>query len=358
MKNSPSILGFDASLGRKVRIDPPASLKEGTYRKIREALANGKAAQARDLVDFSVLESRVIYDLYSQWRRDIERYLYSKLPLAVVQNELKRIRELTACYHPGVRERDTTWSSLLAAAETAKTECDASNTSDPSGPVRDLWRALHDSDVDFLSGLMDVVVRILGESALGEMYEEVLGDWFRARYQRFDVSKASWEQVFSLIVYLTFESMHGHLCGPERDGSMSYEEFDDRVTFTFAPCGSGGRTVLGEQRDGLPPLMDSPFRYRVMQEEHDFAWNKKGVCTYCVHCCVLTEKMPMEKFGYPARVVDPPVYPNDGNAVCRWTVYRRPEDVPAAVYERVGLVKPQPGSELGSDAYSKRHAVE
>lgn len=352
------LLGRSDILGRQVRIDPPESLAVGTYTKIEEALAEGDSAGAARLIDFFVDEARVIFDLYAQWRRDIRRFLDHKLTQATLEPELERIDALVSGVHPAMMSsRETAWAEICSTAAELKAHAALPGRFEALNELRERWRTLHDSDVDFMMGLMDIAVRHLGEESLGEMYEKwVIGEWFDTRYSRFDVSKTSWEEAFRLIVYLTFESMHGHLSGPGRAGSMAYEEFDDRVTFTFAPCGSGGRSVVGEPLDGLKPLMEAPFRYRVLEGEHAFAWNKKGVCTYCAHCCVLTEKLPMEKFGYPIRVVDPPTYPNDGKAVCRWTVYRRPEDVPAAVYERLGLVKPAAGATLGSKGFTDKAA--
>jgi hypothetical protein len=345
------LLGRSEALGRQVRIDSPASLASGTYNKIRDALTENDLDAARSLIDFFVDEARIIFDIYTQWRRDIRRYLDSKLAHDLLEQEVRQIQLLVAGAHPGMGDsRDEAWAAICSSAAQLKTLAPlAAHRFEALDEVRERWRTLHDSDVDYMMGLMDIVVHRLGEASLGEMYEDwVIGEWFDTRYARFDVAKTSWSEAFRLIVYLTFESMHGHLSGPDRDGSIKYEEFDDRVTFTFAPCGSGGRSVVGEPRDGLRPLMEAPFRYRVLRQEHPFAWNKKGVCTYCAHCCVLTEKLPMEKFGYPIRVVDPPTYPNDGKAVCRWTVYRRVEDVPATVYERLGISKRPAGTRLGS----------
>lgn len=348
------LLGHDAVLGRRVRIDPPASLAVGTYTKIREALT-ADADAAKPLIDFFVEEARVVFDLYTQWRRDIRRFLDGRLEAGQLHPEVRRVQELVATAHPAmVSSRETAWAGMCAAAAGLKALSGTSpDRFEALNGLREQWRTIHDSDVDFMMGLMDIAVRLLGEESLGEMYEKwVLGEWFDTRYSRFDVSKTSWDEAFRLIVYLTFESMHGHLSGADRDGTMAYEEFDDRVSFTFSPCGSGGRSVVGEPRDALRPLMEPPYRFRVLEREHAFAWNKKGVCTYCAHCCVLTEKLPMQKFGYPIRVVDPPTYPNDGKAVCRWTVYRRVEDVPAAVYERLGLAKPAAGAALGSAGFA------
>jgi hypothetical protein len=65
--------------------------------------------------------------------------------------------------------------------------------------------------------------------------------------------------------------------------------------------------------------------------------------------------MPIEAFGYPVRVVDPPLYPNNGDAVCRWTVYRTPDAVPESVYARLGYRKPAADAVLGSAGLASRN---
>ena len=343
-------------LKRPIRADDWAGLAVGTYRRLIQAIESGDAAGRSDLAGFFVIEARVIFDIYTQWRRDTRRCLLDKgVPEAELAAEEARVRELALAARPQVIEdRDAAWAEVERLAREAVAGRDALAAAQR---MKDVWRHLHDSEVDYLSGLFDLVIRRFGEAALGDMYENwVIGDWFAKRYKRFDTSHFAWEDAFPLIVYLTFESMHGHLSGPGRQGDVAFEEHDDRVVFTFAPCGSGGRTVVGEPLDGTPPRMEPPNRFKVLEEAHDFAWNTPGVCTYCAHCCVLTEKMPIDAFGYPVRVVDPPLYPNTGDAMCRWTVYRRPEDVPAAVYERLGRRKPPPGSPLGSAGRAEREA--
>jgi hypothetical protein len=346
------LLGWSDSLGRTRRMDPWSSLATSTYLKIAEAVQRNETSQIPSLCDFFVAEARVIFDIYTAWRRDIRRFLEAKLPNEVCVSEIARIDELIAAHHGTelVVAREAAWERVDGTAGLVKASAHSPfDALKELARLKELWRKLHDGDVDYISGLMDIVVRQLGESALGEMYEEwVLGDWFAKRYARFDVSRTKWNEAFELLVYLSFEAMHGHLCGPERDGSVGFEEFEDRVKLTFAPCGSGGRTVNGEPRDSLPALMEPPFNFQVTQNEHRFAWNRKGICAYCAHCCVLLEKLPIEKFGYPVRVVEPPVYPNNGSEKCSWTIYRRLEDIPASVYERLGYVKPAPGSRLGS----------
>jgi len=62
-----------------------------------------------------------------------------------------------------------------------------------------------------------------------------------------------------------------------------------------------------------------------------------------VHCCQLQQRIPIERLGFPVRVVDPPVW--DGGSdrpSCSWTVYRDPSLIPPAAYERVGFAPPVP----------------
>jgi hypothetical protein len=342
-------LTLHPELKRPVRAEDWDGLASGTYHRISQALKDG-APDRQELTDYFVTEARIIFDIYTQWRRDTLRYLEASLgALSEWQAELERVHALSLLGRPALlADRNAAWAQILNLAEAVKLKVQSQAQADLD-EMKDLWRHLHDSEVDYLAGLFDMVIRHLGEPALGEMYEKwVIGDWFDKRYKRFDISSFSWESAFPLIVYLTFESMHGHLAGPARLGDVRFESFDDRVEFTFAPCGSGGRTVIGEPLDGTPARMAPPYAYKVLEQKHDFAWNLEGVCTYCAHCCILTEKMPIAAFGYPVRVVDPPLYPNDGHAVCKWTVYRTPQAVPVRVYHRLGFVKPEPGATLGS----------
>jgi hypothetical protein len=57
------------------------------------------------------------------------------------------------------------------------------------------------------------------------------------------------------------------------------------------------------------------------------------------------EEMPMDRFGYPVRVIDPPTYPDTDRdpAVrqkCQWQMFKDPTKVPEEYYTRVGRTKP------------------
>ena len=59
--------------------------------------------------------------------------------------------------------------------------------------------------------------------------------------------------------------------------------------------------------------MEPPYNWKVSEEKHDWNHFEPGVCFYCAHCIILMEHMPMDRFGYPVRVVDPPRYPDTNN---------------------------------------------
>jgi hypothetical protein len=86
--------------------------------------------------------------------------------------------------------------------------------------------------------------------------------------------------------------------------------------------------------------MEAPYGWGVTTEKHDFAWNTTGVCYYCSNCCVVMQLKPIDAFGYPVRVVEPPTYPATSHAKCTWHVYKDPTSVPERYYEAVGREKP------------------
>ena len=124
-------------------------------------------------------------------------------------------------------------------------------------------------------------------------------------------------------------------------------EETDRVIFRFNPCGSGGRTMRSDGVDDGIARMDPPYGFAVTSKSHDWAWNTEGVCLYCVHCCQLQERVPIQRLGFPLRVVDPPVWRAGAErSSCSWTIYRDPSQVPESSYQRVGLAPPRK-NELG-----------
>ena len=186
------------------------------------------------------------------------------------------------------------------------------------------------------------------------MYRDyVIGPLFEFRYSRLDVSKRDWKECFEDLIYQTIESMRGHLSNPERTGDIDVAEFDDRIEMRFKPCGSGGRSSAGDLIGGSPSRHLAPFYFRTIEGKYDFVGRRRGVCLYCAHCTIMMEKLSIEKFGYPTRIVEPPNF-QEGINECKYIMYKNLRDIPEEIYERNGEKKPGASEALGSEG---RHYV-
>lgn len=353
-----SIMAFNEDLGRMVRVESWSGLKVSTYRRILESLGRDSKGDSIDLIDYFLEEALICKRLLDQWVLDTRKFLlfkgYGEKHLAELNLEVNRTIDTDrrrACWN-----RDDGWDKFTnlqgALKKSVEEDFEAGASEKLLVDMKEAWRIAHDLDVDYLMGLYNAVMCKYGEDAIREMYEDfTIKDWFDKRYARFDVSKHNWEDIYPLLTFLSFEAMHGHLCGEGREGDVEYQDLGDRIEMQFDPCGSGGRAYRGEPLEGTGPRMEAPYHYKAIEGAYDFTWNKAGICTYCAHCCILTEKMPAEKFGYPVRIVEPPAYPAGKDAKCKYIIYKNPRDIPVRYYHRVGMEKPEKHQALGSDHF-------
>jgi hypothetical protein len=302
-----------APAGREVRPGTWAQQARPTPDVIEEAVANGRLGDAARLARHLVVEAQEIHDLYTAWAGEIPAEL-ERRGVAATQLEGS-----TGAFDP-----EAEWAAFRRAIEAFAQGCDAGAPSVAAlDEALETWRAAHDRHRDVVAGWIDVAVTRLGEDHLGDLWRTLQADGIAA-YARYDVTVNPWTQSRTLLLQTAIEGMHGHLGGPRGRGEVEVAEHSDRVELRFSPCGSGGRIRQAE-------------RFGVTTERHDWAWNATGVCHYCVHCCVLQQLEPIDRLGYPARVIDPPLRPGDA---CTWTVYDDPSLVPEEAYRRVGRRKP------------------
>jgi hypothetical protein len=339
------VLHFSETLGRRVRSDATwADAAVSTYTKAAEAINAGEWNRAAEYVDFFVDEAAVIYGVFRGLIPDAISFLAAR---GVARPQLldinRRLLDLIRLPDGRPFVARSRWADFQAEVRECTLACGA-NDHDLAlaqlAELKEIWRQIQDRDVDHLYGLLNEAVVLWGEPVVGEFWDAIIGPLFESRYEKFDVARRPWEDSLWTNVYLAFEAMRGHLVGPDREGNMEFSEDADRYTWRFDPCGSGGRSMRGDTVEGSPPRMESPFEYGVTKGEYDFAWNKKGVCYYCVNCCVVMQLMPIAKFGYPVRVVEPPTYPDKREAKCVWHVYKDPAKVPERYYADVGRTKP------------------
>ena len=354
---SDTVIRYVPALGRRVR--------EGTWEdqaisgitKMQEAISHEQWDEAARFGNYFVDEALVCFQLYRQWGSDLLAFLRGRGidPVSLASANAEIVAKLA---RPDGRpfDRNRMWNEFREGVETFVALCHRERGEQALHVLDDFvetWRQLHDRDVDHTYGLMSEIVEQLGERAIGEMYDNLLIPLFVWRYEKFDIDKHRWEEALQLLMQVCFEAARSHLFGAERRGDMEVIEYDDRFVLSFDPCGSGGRTVRGDEIEGTPPRMEEPYNWRVSKEPHSWNHFQEGVCLYCSHCIRLMEEIPIDRFGYPVRVVDPPRYvPGKPELAqkCQYTMYKDPTAVPEEVYERVGRKKTGRFGSVANDA--------
>jgi hypothetical protein len=336
-------------LGRATRTGAWADQAVSTHRLVADAVTDGRDQDAAELARYTLVEMAEVFELFPGFFDSARQFLVREgvLP-AELQGEEEQLerRSPAVAALPGLAE---SWRAYEAAVGNFAYACDTGHGAGAMPAFEAAlshWRLAHDLACNRVYLFADVCGRRLGEERVEEFWDELMAGFYPSR-DRFDIERASWEDSVEILALDTAETFRGHLSGPGRVGDIEIVEDSGRIVFSFSPCGSGGRAFVDDGTGAGVP-MDDPDRFGVTTRPHDWSWGKAGVCLYCVHCCQLQERIPIRRFGYPLRVVDPPVWPEGrGKGRCTWTIYKDLSEIPAEAYERVGEHKP---AELGSIA--------
>ncbi len=345
-------LTWSKEIGKRVRQGPWTDQAISTARKFEDALDAGQLELAAQLVDYFMEEAKVVYVIYDVWSEGFRGWLSKE---GVGEAELgevdARLRRLLAFPDGSEYEPRGRWAAMAASAGTVANLLRAYEVPVPEARVRfdelrESWRQLHDRGADYMSGLLTFIAEHFGEEAIENCYRFVLEPYLQERYAPFDIRRQPYEETIYRNLYLSFEAMRGHLCGPERSGDLEFTENEDSYVIAFDPCGSGNRSLRGDTVEDTGPRPEPPYNFGVTKDRHDWAWNEEGVCYYCAHCCFALERWPAEQWGHPLRIVDSPRYPEetagDEPKRCTWTIYKSIEAIPESAYRRIGLEKPSP----------------
>jgi len=347
MSGEPELFEYSESLGRVVRTGSWEDQSVGTYSKLLECISTESIDDASEYARFFVQEAKVIHSLHTRLIPDLTDFLLqgglSEESVASIEGRIEPLLVLPDgrpfdrdAMLAEVEERGTALVGAIEASDWHRAEALAAE-------LKETWRRLKDRDGDHAYGLIDAVVVNLGEDKLGAMWDSVIRPLFDWRYAKFDVAVQPWEDSLDQLMMVACESMRAHLVGVDRTGDFELREYEDRYVLRFDPCGSGGRFVRGDTIEGTPSRMEPPYNWSVSKEPHTWNHGKVGICHYCTHCITLMEEMPIDRFGYPVRVVDPPIYPDNdptSRQFCQWQMFKSPEAVPVEYYERVGRSKP------------------
>ncbi len=329
----------DPVVGHPIRAGGWSAQARSSYDLAQDALADERFEDAAALARHTVEEARECYELYPAWYAQIGAVLRAEtVESAALAAGEARLQALTAHEDGTPFDMDRGWAAYTAAIDAVVEACgarDRTAAGDALERARTLWQETHDKGCDLVYGMLDLAVRLLGEARLGPLWDELLAEMYET-YDEYDTAVHPWPRSMHRLIAIAALSLRGHLSGPGRRGAITVAEERDRWVLSFDPCGSGGRTYRGAGARMLPP-----HDFAVTTEPHDWAWGKTGVCAYCVHCCQLNQRMPIRRFGYPTRVIDPPTWPAaQAGGVCRWSIYKDPSLVPADAYESVGYAAP------------------
>jgi len=335
-------------LGYRTRTGDWPAQQRATYDLCLDALADERWDDAIALVEHTVLEAREPHELYRDWADGIRDYMLAEgVPATVIAADEEALLETLVLDDGKPFDADDGWAQTTAHAANAVRACerhDADFAAMELERSRRVWQATHDRKCDWVQGMVAIAAKHLGEDCVGPLWDRLMAPIF-ANYEKYDCDRRAWAESAELILRVTVDSLRGHLTGAHRRGEIEYVEEPGRRGFRFTPCGAGGRNFTADGGRGFP----------LTQAEHDWAWNRKGVCLYCVHCCAVSERNPIRRYGYPARVIEPPYENETGRRdFCTWWVYDDPHDVPAEVYRRTGNTKPD---EIGGNATRRRNAA-
>jgi hypothetical protein len=336
-ENPAAPVGYEPSLGRTARTGSWEQQAKGTFRSAAEHLAAGNADAAADLIEVAVLEADELRDVYERWPAATADWIRGRgVPAADIDAAISRLGTLVG--EQAMAGIQVEWPRFTAAVQTAAAACRrrAAGAADAIEYARTTWQGIHDRAVDRVAGLIDVAVRLVGEDGLGDLWDFLMADWYDVHTRRYALDNQPWSDSAHQLMIAIVDGFHAHLTGTGRQGDIEILHEPTRIGFRFAPCGSGGRSLDGRISGGAP-RSGEPYHFAVTTQPHDWAWNTIGICSYCVHCCQLNEVMPIDRLGYPTRVIDAPTWTPDAPVTsCTWWVYRDPADIPDRIYRRIG----------------------
>ena len=334
---------LDPILDQLVRSGDLQEQGASTYRLAAGAVRDGGFPEAQELGTLLAHEAREGRELYPVF---VDRAREFLLREGVAREQLstaeERIQDLLRLPDGSPFDPELGWAAFDRQLDGFASACDARDETmalDHLEEARRVGRRTHDRACDWVYGMVDLCSRALGEDRVVDVWDHMMADLYATR-DRYATSVRPWSDSVPTLVLDAATSLRGHWSGPDRAGEIEVEEQSDRWVLRFDPCGSGGRTYRPDEEEGTTPRMEPPYGFGVTTERHDWAWNERGVCLYCVHCCQLQERIPIQRLGHPVRVVDPPIWPSNGDAKCSWTIYKDPSFVPDEAYRRVGARKP------------------
>lgn len=181
--------------------------------------------------------------------------------------------------------------------------------------------AMHEAFRNWITSLLDFIGRRQGDEAV---YEAI-----HIAFSHFtDLAKEYRKKDFRRQVEMLASGLKGGHLTP-----LEIKEDDEKVTIMMKPCGSGGRAILNGYYEG------PPRNFLKIKKPQVMTFWRSDYPVYCCHC-PFQDIIPIEADGYPIWVTVPAEKLGEG--LCRFILYKNPDNIPTKYYERYGKKKPSP----------------
>jgi hypothetical protein len=369
------MLRYSPTIKRMIRQDPPELLGRPTRPFLEAALRERRLAEAKEWLDYLLVEAGGIHYLLGTWswymvqallegkreqwpglaRETLAPWLTTTagsgdLVTAEVQADgtSARLSARGMPYDIHLVEGDHRYlvavgTAVAQAEERAAWQqqiLDAGESGDKAAwrtaldALRLQDRLIHDILSDWTWALMTAIVGRWGEEHLGEIQRQTEEPWVTVRYAA--MADMSAEESLQLSV----EAHRGHFAGPLRDGSVTVRDEPGRYVIQLDQCGSGARMVQGDAVVGTPSRYEPPYNFARIEGAYNWTWGLSGVGAYCSHCAVVNQIIPIERLGRPMRGT---AFSDRPESPCQWFIYKEPLAAPDESFAQVGKQRPERG---------------
>lgn len=175
----------------------------------------------------------------------------------------------------------------------------------------DCYSELHDIYVEFVAKLISYLYRYHGDKKVYGVLKSI-GEQQKERFLE------AMSLPIETIVKNSAMIMRSH---PK--GKLTIEEDNEKYIIVCDPCGSGG-ILLNKG------YYDSPNLLAMINDPQPMTWYNKGFPSYCIHCAIWNEILPVVWTGRPYWVHKPPKKKNDQ---CVLHIYKDPSQIPKEHYD-------------------------
>ena len=282
-----AILEYNPLLRRKSRVEPWDGQGVSSLEQTRQAIRHSAPADALDMFECYLAETRWLYEGYLAWVRDwttaiagregsrfwaylLRAHTHLKLMAmptlpAEISPEVTLHAEVGVAFDPSFGFRHLQSGAMIPASRWSDIGLDLEGQFRDEAALGRRDRALallervhvehkplHDAYSDWLWLWMTMIAERWGEEA---MFELMMDSGRRLRTEGINALPAIpvEEQV-----RLMAGAMRGHRSGPGEQGDLRISEDEEKYTIEFDACGSGGRMRRKGEIDGLPRAKTLP----------------------------------------------------------------------------------------------------